>query len=70
MHCEEDVAVTLSHEGYVKVQSLDNYRLQRRGGRGKAATKMKEEDYLIFSFGRFSFTIGALSFHRHRCTQA
>lgn len=43
---EEDVAVTLSHEGYVKVQSLDNYRLQRRGGRGKAATKMKEEDYI------------------------
>ncbi len=43
---EEDVAVTLSHAGYVKVQSLDNYRLQRRGGRGKAATKMKEEDYI------------------------
>ncbi|MCD6045148.1 MAG: gyrA [Gammaproteobacteria bacterium] len=43
---EEDVAVTLSHEGYVKVQSLDNYRLQRRGGRGKAATKMKEEDFI------------------------
>ena len=43
---EEDVAVTLSHEGYVKVQSLDNYRLQRRGGRGKSATKMKEEDYI------------------------
>lgn len=43
---EEDVAVTLSHAGYVKVQSLDNYRLQRRGGRGKSATKMKEEDYI------------------------
>lgn len=43
---EEDVAVTLSHEGYAKVQSLDNYRLQRRGGRGKSASKMKEEDYI------------------------
>ena len=41
---EEDVVVTLSYEGYVKTQSLTSYQAQRRGGRGKAATAMKEED--------------------------
>lgn len=41
---EEQVVVTLSQEGYVKYQSLDNYQAQRRGGRGKSATSMKEED--------------------------
>lgn len=41
---EENVVVTLSQEGYVKYQSLDNYQAQRRGGRGKSATSMKEED--------------------------
>jgi DNA gyrase subunit A len=40
----EDVVVTLSHEGYIKYQPLDVYRAQRRGGRGKAATKVKDED--------------------------
>lgn len=43
---EEDVVVTLSYEGYVKVQALDSYRAQRRGGRGKAATAVKEEDFV------------------------
>ena len=43
---EEDVVVTLSHAGYAKSQSMDTYRSQRRGGRGKAATKMKEEDFV------------------------
>jgi DNA gyrase subunit A len=43
---EEDVVVTLSHEGYVKYQVLNDYQAQRRGGKGKAATKMKEEDYI------------------------
>jgi DNA gyrase subunit A len=43
---EEDVVVTLSHEGYAKAQPLDTYRAQRRGGRGKAATKMKDEDFI------------------------
>ncbi|HAS3585450.1 TPA: DNA topoisomerase (ATP-hydrolyzing) subunit A [Vibrio cholerae] len=41
----EDVVVTLSHEGYVKYQ-LSDYEAQRRGGKGKSATKMKEEDYI------------------------
>ncbi|KGJ93379.1 DNA topoisomerase (ATP-hydrolyzing) subunit A [Thalassotalea sp. ND16A] len=44
--CEEDVVVTLSHEGYVKYQPLSEYDAQRRGGKGKAATKMKEEDFI------------------------
>lgn len=43
---EETVALTLSHEGYAKRQSLDNYRAQRRGGRGKSATNIKDEDVL------------------------
>jgi len=43
---EEDVVVTLSSEGYVKYQILSDYQAQRRGGKGKAATKMKEEDFI------------------------
>ena len=43
---EEDVVVTLSHSGYAKSQPLSDYRAQRRGGRGKAATRMKEEDFV------------------------
>ncbi|MCC7412264.1 MAG: DNA gyrase subunit A [Gammaproteobacteria bacterium] len=42
----EDLVVTLSHAGYAKSQSLDLYRAQRRGGRGRAATTMKEEDFV------------------------
>ncbi|MFO1257218.1 MAG: DNA gyrase subunit A [Gammaproteobacteria bacterium] len=43
---EEDMVVTLSHEGYAKAQPLSTYAAQRRGGRGKAATKVKDEDYI------------------------
>ena len=43
---QEDVAVTLSHAGYVKRQSLDTYRAQKRGGKGRSATSMKEEDFV------------------------
>jgi DNA gyrase subunit A len=42
----EDVVVTLSHAGYIKSQPLSAYRAQRRGGRGKIATSMKEEDFV------------------------
>ncbi|WJG20374.1 DNA topoisomerase (ATP-hydrolyzing) subunit A [Vibrio furnissii] len=42
----EDVVVTLSHEGYVKYQLLSDYEAQRRGGKGKSATRMKDEDYI------------------------
>jgi DNA gyrase subunit A len=43
---DEDVVVTLSHAGYIKSQPLSAYRAQRRGGRGKTATSMKEEDFV------------------------
>jgi len=40
----EDRIVTLSEDGYIKTQPLSDYRAQKRGGRGKSATAMKEED--------------------------
>ncbi len=43
---DENVVVTLSRKGYVKSQGLDQYQAQRRGGRGKAATSVKDEDYV------------------------
>ena len=43
---EEERVVTLSHSGYIKTQSLGDYSAQRRGGKGKAATKMKDEDFV------------------------
>ena len=43
---QEDVVVTLSNEGYVKYQPISDYEAQRRGGKGKSATKMKEEDFI------------------------
>jgi len=42
----EDVVVTLSHAGYVKSQPLDEYRAQKRGGRGKQATATREDDFI------------------------
>jgi len=43
---DEAVVVTLSHGGYAKAQPLSDYRAQRRGGRGKSATSMKDEDFV------------------------
>jgi DNA gyrase subunit A len=43
---QQDVVVTLSHGGYAKAQPVTDYQAQRRGGRGKAATAMKEEDFV------------------------
>lgn len=43
---EENVVVTLSHAGYAKSQPLSSYRAQRRGGRGRLATSIKEEDFI------------------------
>lgn len=43
---EEDVVVTLSHEGYVKAQAVSDYSAQKRGGKGKSATQMKEQDFI------------------------
>ena len=42
----EDVVVTLSHDGYAKAQPISDYQAQRRGGRGKAAAGVKDEDFI------------------------
>ncbi len=42
----QDMVVTMSHTGYVKSQPLSEYRAQKRGGRGKQATSMKEDDWI------------------------
>jgi DNA gyrase subunit A len=43
---EAEVVVTLSHGGYAKAQPIDDYQAQRRGGRGRSATKVKDEDFV------------------------
>ncbi|MAR92384.1 MAG: DNA gyrase subunit A [Pseudomonadales bacterium] len=43
---EETLVVTLSHGGYAKTQPIANYQAQKRGGRGKAAASVKDEDYV------------------------
>ena len=43
---QEDVVVTLSHGGYAKAQPIGAYQAQRRGGRGRSATKVKDEDFV------------------------
>ncbi len=47
---EEEMVVTLSHAGYAKTQQLDSYQAQRRGGKGKSATSMKDEDFIEHLF--------------------
>ena len=42
----QDMVVTMSHGGYMKAQAADEYRAQRRGGRGKQATATKEDDFV------------------------
>ena len=42
----EDRVVTISHEGYAKTQPLEEYRAQRRGGTGKTAASVKDEDFV------------------------
>lgn len=43
---EENVVVTLSHQGYVKYQPITAYQAQKRGGKGKSATNVKDEDFI------------------------
>jgi len=43
---EEDIVVTLTHQGYIKRLPVDTYRSQRRGGRGITAIHTKEEDFV------------------------
>ena len=42
----QDVVVTLSHAGYAKAQPVSDYQAQRRGGRGRSATAVKDEDFI------------------------
>ncbi|HVE49362.1 MAG TPA: DNA gyrase subunit A [Casimicrobiaceae bacterium] len=42
----QDMVVTMSHGGYMKAQPVDEYRSQKRGGRGKQATSTKEDDFI------------------------
>jgi DNA gyrase subunit A len=46
----QDMVVTLSHGGYIKAQPLADYRAQRRGGRGKQAAAIKDEDFVDHLF--------------------
>jgi len=62
---DEDMAVTISHEGYIKRNPITLYRAQRRGGKGKIGTTTKEEDFVeslfiasMHSFILFFTTIG------------
>ena len=50
MIVEEDMAVTISHEGYIKRNAVTLYRAQRRGGRGKVGATTKEEDFVEHLF--------------------
>ncbi|MFT5594225.1 MAG: DNA gyrase subunit A [Oceanicoccus sp.] len=43
---EEDMVVTLSHGGYAKIQPITDYQSQKRGGRGKSASAIKDEDFI------------------------
>src|ERR1051326_5223037 len=47
---EEDVVITISHHGYIKRTPADEYRLQRRGGRGSLGGRTREEDYIEHLF--------------------
>jgi DNA gyrase subunit A len=50
MIVEEDMVVTISHEGYIKRNPVTLYRAQRRGGKGKIGTTTKEEDFVAYLF--------------------
>jgi len=47
---DEDMAVTISHEGYIKRNAVSLYRAQRRGGKGKIGTTTREEDFVEYLF--------------------
>ncbi len=54
---EEDMVVTISHEGYAKSQPLSDYSAQKRGGKGRVATRTKEEDFVKQMFVAHSHDI-------------
>ncbi len=54
---EEDMVVTISHEGYAKSQPVSDYSAQKRGGKGRVATRTKEEDFVKQMFVAHSHDI-------------
>jgi DNA gyrase subunit A len=75
---DEDMAVTISHEGYIKRNPVTLYRAQRRGGKGKIGTTTREEDFVedlfiasMHSYILFFTTIGKVYWIKvHELTQA
>src|SRR5213076_1616872 len=47
---EEDMAITVSHTGYIKRTAISTYRNQRRGGKGRIGMRMREEDFVSYLF--------------------
>ena len=47
---QQDMVVTFSYQGYVKAQPVEEYRSQRRGGRGRSATRLKDDDFVDHLF--------------------
>lgn len=58
---QEDVVVTLSHQGYVKYQPLTDYEAQRRGGKGKSAARIKKKTLLTVCWWRTPMTPSSAS---------
>ena len=54
---EEDMVVTISHEGYAKSQPVSDYSAQKRGGKGRVATRTKEKDFVKQMFVAHSHDI-------------
>ena len=61
----EEMVVTVTHAGYVKRTALSTYRAQKRGGKGRAGMKFKDEDFVNQLFRR-QYAHAALVLHEHR----
>ena len=67
----QDMVVTISHGGYIKAQPLDDYRAQRRGGRGKQAAATKDDDFIetLFAANTHDYLLCFSSLGRMYCLQ-
>ena len=63
MIVDEDMAVTISHDGYIKRNPVSLYRAQRRGGKGKIGTTTKEEDFVEYLFHRVDAFLHSIFYH-------
>jgi len=64
---EEDMVITISHNGYIKRLPLDSYRQQRRGGRGVTGIKMRDEDFVEHIFVASTHTYMLFFTDKGRC---